>query len=136
MIDPDRVAREAALLADRSDISEELVRANSHPLSRADSLPASCDAGGFRCCRKEVGSTVPLFVVIPEEAQVGFVGQVRRLDREIGSFLRPHRRGAAQQKPGSRVVLVDERSKLRTQMRWQVREKPGRRTNPGGDSEK
>ncbi len=29
-IDPDRIVREAALLADRSDISEELVRAASH----------------------------------------------------------------------------------------------------------
>ena len=29
-IDPDRIAQEAALLADRSDISEELVRVYSH----------------------------------------------------------------------------------------------------------
>lgn len=44
-IDPDRVAREAALLADRSDISEEIVRAQSH-LTHFRSLMAANEAAG------------------------------------------------------------------------------------------
>jgi len=44
-IDPDRVAREAALLADRSDISEEIVRATSH-LVHFRSLMAADESAG------------------------------------------------------------------------------------------
>jgi uncharacterized protein (TIGR00255 family) len=44
-IDPARIAQEAALLADRSDISEEIVRAGSH-LSQFRSIMDSAEAGG------------------------------------------------------------------------------------------
>jgi len=44
-IDPDRIAQEAAFLADKSDISEEIVRALSH-LKQFQSIMASDEPGG------------------------------------------------------------------------------------------
>jgi uncharacterized protein (TIGR00255 family) len=44
-IDPDRIAQEAAFLADRSDISEELVRAASHLDQFRRILSAEAPAG-------------------------------------------------------------------------------------------
>jgi uncharacterized protein (TIGR00255 family) len=44
-IDPARIAQEAALLADRSDISEEIVRAGSH-LRQFRSIMDSAEASG------------------------------------------------------------------------------------------
>ncbi len=44
-IDPARIAQEAALLADRSDISEEIVRAGSH-LKQFRSIMDSSEASG------------------------------------------------------------------------------------------
>ena len=45
VIDPDRMAREAALLADRSDISEEMVRAASHLTHFRELMAAETSAG-------------------------------------------------------------------------------------------
>jgi len=45
VIDPDRMAREAALLADRSDISEEMVRAASHLTHFRELMAAEPSAG-------------------------------------------------------------------------------------------
>ena len=44
-IDPQRIAQEAAFLADKSDISEEIVRANSH-IRQFRSIMASDEPGG------------------------------------------------------------------------------------------
>jgi uncharacterized protein (TIGR00255 family) len=46
-IDPARMAQEAAFLADRADISEEIVRAQSH-LSQFRSIMAAAEPGGRR----------------------------------------------------------------------------------------
>lgn len=44
-IDPSRIAQEAAILADKSDISEEIVRANSH-VKQFKTIMASKEPGG------------------------------------------------------------------------------------------
>jgi uncharacterized protein (TIGR00255 family) len=44
-IDPDRIAQEAAILADRSDITEEIVRAGSHLSQFRDLMKSSEPAG-------------------------------------------------------------------------------------------
>lgn len=44
-LDPSRIAQEAAILADKSDISEELVRAKSH-IQQASQIIASDEPGG------------------------------------------------------------------------------------------
>jgi uncharacterized protein (TIGR00255 family) len=44
-IEPERIAQEAAILADKSDISEEIVRAQSHIVQFRDSMAADQAAG-------------------------------------------------------------------------------------------
>ena len=54
-IDPQRLAQEAAMLADRSDIAEELVRLRTHAgATRARSWPATAKSASawIFCCRR------------------------------------------------------------------------------------
>jgi len=44
-VDPDRIAQEAAILADRSDITEEIVRAGSHLAQFLDLMKTNEAAG-------------------------------------------------------------------------------------------